>query len=55
MSNSGKLELEGASRGCNSLKPRRFRLHANTDFRMQSVITKGLRQRDLYHNPDLSG
>ena len=37
------------------LKPRRFWLHSNTDFRMQSVISKALRQRDLYHNPDPLG
>ena len=52
MPNSGKLELEGASRGCSSLKPRRFWLHSYTDSRMQSVISKALRQSDLYHNPD---
>ena len=55
MSNSRKLELEGASRGCSSLKPARFWLHSETDFRMQSVISKALRQRDLSHNPDPLG
>ena len=55
MSNSGKLELEGAMRGCSSLKPRKFWLHSSTDSRMKSVILKVLRQSDLYHNPDLLG
>ena len=55
MSNSGKLELKGVSRGCSSLKPGRFWLHSYTDFRMQSVISKALRQSDLYHNPDPLG
>ena len=55
MSNSGKLKLEGASRGCSSLKPGRFWLHSYTNSRTQSVISKALRQSDLYHNPDLLG
>ena len=55
MPTSGKLELEGASRGCSSLKPRKFWLHSCTDSRMKSVISKALRQSDLYHNPDLLG
>ena len=54
MSNSGKLELQGASRGCSSLKPRRFWLHSYTNYRTQSVISKAFRQSDLYHNPDPS-
>ena len=37
------------------LKPGRFWLHSDTNFRMQSVISKALRQRDLYHNPDPLG
>ena len=52
MSNSGKLILEGTSRGCNSLNSRKFWLHSCTDSRMKSVISKVLRQSALYHNPD---
>ena len=55
MSNSGKLELEGASRGCSSLNPRKFWLQSCTDSRMKSVISKVLRQSELYHNPDPLG
>ena len=52
MSNSRKLKLEGANRGCSSLNSRKFWLHSCTDSRVKSVISKVLRQGDLYHNPD---
>ena len=51
MSNSRKLELEEASRVCSSLNSRKFWLHSCTDSRMKPVISKVLRQSDLYHNP----
>ena len=52
MSNSRKLKLEGASRGSSSLDSRKFWLHSCTNSRVKSVISKVLRQNDLYHNPD---
>ena len=52
MSNSGKLKLEGSSRGCSSLEYRQYWLHSGTDPRTKTVISKMLRQSDLYHNPD---
>ena len=55
MSNSGKLELEGPSRGCSSLNSRKFLLHSCTNSRTKSVISKVLRQSELYHNPDPLG
>ena len=55
MSNSGKLEFEEASRGCSSLNSRQFWLHSCTNSRTKSVISKILRQSDLYHNPDPLG
>ena len=55
MSDSGKLKLEGASEGCSFLKPRKYWLHSNTQPRTQTMISKVLRQRDLYHNPDPLG
>ena len=55
MSNSRKLELEGASRGCSSLNSRKFWLHSCTDSRTKSVISKLLRQSNLYLNPDPLG
>ena len=55
MFNSRKHELEGASRGCSSLDSRKFWLHSCTDSRAKSVISKVLRQNDLYHNPDPLG
>ena len=55
MSNSRKLKLEGASRGCSSLDPRKFWVHSCTDSGAKSVISKVLKQSDLYHNPDPLG
>ena len=55
MSNSGKLKVEGASGGCSFLKPGKYWLHSNTQPRTQTTISKALRQRDLYHNPDPLG
>ena len=55
MFNCRKHELEGASRGCSSLDSRKFWLHSCTDSRAKSVISKVLRQNDLYHNPDPLG
>ena len=56
VSNSGKPEVEGASRGCSSLKvSRRHWYGPNSKPRTQTVISKILRQRDLYHNPDPLG
>ena len=55
MSNSGKLELEGASRGCSSLNSRKFWLHSCTNSMVKSVISKVLIQSDLYHKPDPLG
>ena len=55
MSNSGKLKVEGASRGCSFLKSRKYWLSSNSKSRTQTVISKTLRQRDLYHNPDPLG
>ena len=55
VSNPRKLEVEGASRGCSFLKLGRNWPHFNTQSRTQPIILKVLRQRDLYHNPDLLG
>ena len=55
MSNFGKLELEGASRGHSFLNSRKFWLHSCTDSRTKSVISKILRESELYHNPDPLG
>ena len=55
MFNCRKHELEGASRGCSSIDSRKFWLHSCTDSRAKSVISKVLRQNDLYHNPDPLG
>ena len=55
VSNPRKLEVEGASRGCSFLKLQRYWPHSNTQPRTQTIISKALRQRDLYHNPDLLG
>ena len=53
---SGKLEVEGASRGCSFLESSRRYWHgSNSKSRTQTVILKTLRQRDLYHNPNLLG
>ena len=51
MSDSGKLEVEGASGGCSFLKSRKYWLSSNSKSRTQTVISKTLRQKDLYHNP----
>ena len=50
-----KFEVEGASSGCSFLKLGRYWPHSNTQPRTQIIILKALRQRDLYHNPDLLG
>ena len=55
MSNYGKLKVEGASGGCSFLKSGKYWLHSNTQPRTQTMISKALRQRDLYHNPDPLG
>ena len=55
VSNPRKLEVEGASRGCSFLKLRRYWPHPDTQSRTQAIISKALRQRDVYHNPDLLG
>ena len=56
VSNSRKPEVEGASRGCSFLEvSRRYWCGPNSKSRTQTVILKILRQRDLYHNPDLLG
>ena len=55
VSNPRKLEVEGAGRGCSFLKPKRYWPHSNTQPGMQTIILKALRQRDLYHSPDLLG
>ena len=55
MSDSGKLEVEGASRGCSFLKSQKYWLSSDSKFRTQTVISKALKQRDLYHNPDPLG
>ena len=56
VSGSGKPEVEGASRGCSFLEvSRRYWYGPNSKSRIQTVISKNLRQRDLYHNPDLLG
>ena len=55
MSNSGKLKVEGASGGCSFLESRKYWLHSNSQSRTQTVISKALKQRDLYHNPDPLG
>ena len=55
VSNPRKLEVEGASRGCSFLKLRRNWPHSNIQSRAQPIISKVLRQRDLYHNPDPLG
>ena len=55
MSNSRKLKLEETSRGCSSLDARKFWLHSCTDSRAKSVVSKVLRQNNLYHNPDPLG
>ena len=54
-SNPRKLEVEGASWGCSFLKLGRYWPHPNTQPRTQTIISKALRQRDLYHNPDPLG
>ena len=55
MSNSRKLEVEGASGGCSFLKSRKYWLSSHSKSRTQTVTLKTLRQRDLYHNPDPLG
>ena len=52
MSNSGKLELEGTSGNCSSLKSWKSWLHSYTNPKSKSIIYRILRQGDLYHNPD---
>ena len=44
-----KLEVEGASRGCSFLKSPKYWHSSNSKFRTQTVISKALKQRDLYH------
>ena len=55
MSDSGKLKVEGTSGGCSFLESRKYWLHSHTQPRTQTMISKALRQRDLYHNPDPLG
>ena len=56
VSDSGKLEVDGASRGCSFPESsRRYWRGSNSKSRTQTVILKTLRQRDLYHNPDPLG
>ena len=56
VSDSRKLEVEGASRGCSFLESSRRYWHgSNSKTRTQTVISETLRQRDLYHNPDPLG
>ena len=55
MSDSRKLKVEGTSRGCSFLKPQKYWLSSDSKFRTQTVISKALKQRDLYHNPDPLG
>ena len=55
MSDSGKLKVEGASGGCSFLKPGKYWLHSNSQSRTQTLISKALKQRGLYHNPDPLG
>ena len=55
VSNPGKLEVERASGACSFLKPGKYWLHSNTQPRTQTMISKALKQRDLYHNPDPLG
>ena len=55
MSNSRKLEVEGPSRGCSFLESQKYWLSSDSKFRTQTVISKALKQRDLYHNPDPLG
>ena len=55
VSNPRKLEVEGASRSCSFLKLGNYWPHPNTQSRTKAIISKALRQRDLYHNPDLLG
>ena len=52
VSNSQKLELEGTSQSCSSLKPWMSWLHSYTNPKSKSMIYRILRQSDLYHNPD---
>ena len=56
VSDSGKPEVEGASGGCSFLRvSRRHWSGPNSKSRTQTMISKVLRQRDLYHNPDPLG
>ena len=55
VSDSGKLEVEGASGGCSFLDSRRYWFSPKSKSRTQTVISKTLKQRDLYHNPDPLG
>ena len=56
VSDSGKPEVEGASRGCSFLEvSRSYWCGPNSKSRTQTVILKILGQRDLYHNPDPLG
>ena len=55
MSDSRKLKVEGASGGCSFLESGKYWLHSNSQSRTQTVISKVLKQRDLYHNPDPLG
>ena len=52
MPNSRKLELEGTSGSCSSLDFWKSWLHSYTNPQVKSVISKVLRQSDLYHNLD---
>ena len=55
MSDSRKLKVEGTSGGCSFLKSRKYWLHSNSQSRTQTVISKALKQRDLYHKADPLG
>ena len=55
VSDSGKLEVQGASGGCSFLDSRRYWLSPKSKSRTQTVILKTLKQRGLYHNPDPLG
>ena len=56
VSDSGKPEVEGAGRGCSFLEvSRRYWSGPNSKSRTKTLISKILRQRDQYHNPDPLG
>ena len=52
MPNVQKLELEGTSGSCSSLKSWKSWLHSYTNPKSKSMIYKILRWTDLYHNWD---